>query len=58
MTDAQKRAKSRYEKAHARTYLLKLWRGRDDDVIKALDEADNRQDLVRAAIRHYTREGA
>ena len=59
-SEAQKAACRRYyqrTKADTRTYLLRLRRGNDDDVIAALDAATVKTELVRKAIRLYLKEG-
>ena len=47
------KSKRDYDRKVMRYYSLKLHSVTDADIIKALDGADNKQALIKAAIREY-----
>ena len=51
VTEAQRRAQAKYDKAHTKSYLLKLNKKTDADVIKQLETVDNRQGYIKKLIR-------
>jgi len=50
-TEAQKKAKSKYDKATARPLYLKLNANTDADILQKLNEVENKQGYVKALIR-------
>ena len=51
LTEAQKRAIAKYDKANTRQIHLKLNCRTDADVIKALDSAESKQGYIKSLIR-------
>ena len=51
LTEAQKRAIAKYDKANTRQVHLKLNCRTDADVIKALDNAESKQGYIKRLIR-------
>ena len=51
LTDAQKKAQAKYDKANTRQIHLKLNRRTDADVIQALDNAESKQGYIKGLIR-------
>ena len=51
LTEAQKRAIAKYDKANTRQIHLKLNIRTDADVIKALDDAESKQGYIKGLIR-------
>lgn len=51
LTEAQKRAIAKYDKANTRQIHLKLNRRTDADVIQALDNAESKQGYIKGLIR-------
>lgn len=52
-TEAYKEAQKRYDAKKTKFYGVKLNIETDADIIKALDASDNRQGLIKKAIRSY-----
>lgn len=52
-TEAYKEAQKRYDTKKTKFYGVKLNIEADADLIKALDASDNRQGLIKKAIRSY-----
>lgn len=52
-TEAYKEAQKRYDAKKTKFYGVKLNIETDADLIKALDTSDNRQGLIKKAIRSY-----
>lgn len=52
-SEAQKRAQKKYDAANTVFIGIKLNRGTDADIIAALEKAENRQGLIKAALRAY-----
>ena len=50
-TEAQRRAKQKYDAENTVTVVLKLNRKTDADVIRALEECGNKQGYIKALIR-------
>ena len=53
ISEAKKAAKARYDEKTAVYVSMKLNKNTDDDIIKALENAENKQALLKAAIREY-----
>ena len=53
VSDAQKQAQTKYDAANAYMVSLKLNRKTDMDIIEALEKAESRQGLIKAALREY-----
>lgn len=53
VSDAQKRAKEKYEAKAMKKYTIRLHRVNDIDVIEALDRSENKTDLIRQSIREF-----
>ena len=51
VTEAQKKAQAKYDKANTRQIHLKLNRRTDADVIQALDNAESKQGYIKGLIR-------
>ena len=51
LTEAQKKAQAKYDKANTRQIHLKLNRRTDADVIQALDKAESKQGYIKGLIR-------
>ena len=51
LTESQKKAQAKYDKANTRQIHLKLNRRTDADVIKALDNAESKQGYIKRLIR-------
>lgn len=51
LTESQKKAQTKYDKANTRQIHLKLNRRTDADVIKALDNAESKQGYIKRLIR-------
>lgn len=51
LTESQKKAQVKYDKANTRQIHLKLNRRTDADVIKALDNAESKQGYIKRLIR-------
>lgn len=52
-SEAQKRAVARYDAANTLRISIKLNRNTDADLVKALEETDNKQQLIKDAVRAY-----
>lgn len=50
-TEAQLRAQKKYDKANTKTYLLKLNKKTDADIINKLETVENRQGYIKELIR-------
>lgn len=56
MTEAEKRARQKYDQAHKddyRSYYIKCNKETDADIIAYLDAADNKQGLIKELIRAH-----
>ena len=53
ISEAKRAAKARYDEKTAVYVSMKLNKNTDDDIIKALENAENKQALLKAAIREY-----
>ena len=51
MTEAQKRAREKYDKANTIMFCLKLNKTTDADVIQRLQEVSNRQGYIKDLVR-------
>lgn len=51
LTESQKKAQAKYDKANTRQIHLKLNRRTDADVIQALDSAESKQGYIKRLIR-------
>ena len=51
LTESQKKAQAKYDKANTRQIHLKLNIRTDADVIKALDNAESKQGYIKCLIR-------
>jgi len=51
MTEAQKRAREKYDKANTIMICLKLNKKTDADVIQKLNEVENRQGYIKELVR-------
>ena len=51
LTESQKKAQAKYDKANTRQIHLKLNRRTDADVIQALDNAESKQGYIKCLIR-------
>ena len=51
LTESQKKAQAKYDKANTRQIHLKLNRRTDADVIQALDNAESKQGYIKLLIR-------
>ena len=51
LTESQKKAQAKYDKANTRQIHLKLNRRTDADVIQALDSAESKQGYIKGLIR-------
>lgn len=51
MTESQRKAQAKYDKANTRQIHLKLNRRTDADVIQALDNAESKQGYIKGLIR-------
>ena len=51
ITEAQKRAMAKYDKAHTKQIKLKLNLETDRDIIEALEQVDNKQGYIKELIR-------
>lgn len=51
MTEAQKRAREKYDKANTIRFCLKLNKNTDADVIQKLNEVENRQGYIKELVR-------
>lgn len=52
-TEAAKAAKARYDEKTAVYISLKLNRNTDQDIIQPLEQAENKQALIKEALRAY-----
>lgn len=50
-SDAQKRATRKYDEAKTVQFKMKLNKGTDADILKKLDEVDNKQGYIKGLIR-------
>lgn len=50
-TEAQKRAKAKYDKKNCIQFLMKLNRNTDADIINKLESVDNKQGYIKSLIR-------
>lgn len=57
VSDAQKRAQDKYDKAMTKQIKLKLNIRTDSDVIARLDEVDNKQGYIKELIRKDIKAG-
>ena len=57
VSDAQKRAQDKYDKAMTKQIKLKLNLRTDSDVIARLDEVDNKQGYIKELIRKDIKAG-
>ncbi len=55
VTEAKKRANSKYDKVHTQSVILKLNKQTDADVLAMLDSKDNRQGYIKELIRNDMR---
>ena len=51
ISQAKRRANAKYDKGHCKTYLLKLNRKTDVDIINMLESVPNKQGYIKALIR-------
>lgn len=51
LTEAQKRASKKYEASHVVRITLKLNRKTDADILKKLESAQNKNSLIKEALR-------
>ena len=56
-SEAQKRAKARYDKKTARQVVLKLNSNTDGDILERLSEVGNKQGYIKNLIRKDIRRG-
>lgn len=52
-SEAQRRAVARYDAANTLRISIKLNRNTDADLVKALEASDNKQQLIKDAVRAY-----
>ena len=57
VSDAQKRAGSKYDKSHTRGLYLKLNISTDADIIDKLDSVENKQGYIKELIRKDIEDG-
>ena len=50
-TEAQKRAKTKYDKKNCVQILMKLNRNTDSDILDKLESVDNKQGYIKSLIR-------
>ena len=55
--EAQRRAVKKYDETHTKFYGVKLNKQTDADIIAALDAAENKQALIKEALRNYIEGG-
>ena len=58
VTEAQKRAKKRYDSLRTKQYVMRLRIGADADVIEKLDSVPSKTEFIRELIRRDIRENA
>ena len=58
VTEAQKRAKAKYDRLRTKQYVMRLRIGADADVIKKLDSVPSKTEFIRELIRRDIRENA
>ena len=56
MTEAQKKATTKYDKNNTRIYSLKLNINTDKEIIEVLDSTGNVQGFIKGLIREYIQE--
>lgn len=56
MTEAQKKASTKYDRNNTRVYSIKLNVNTDKELIEELDKAGNVQGFIKALIRRYIHE--
>lgn len=57
-SDARLRANAKYDAKNTIQYHIKLNKGTDADIIEILDAADNKQGLIKTAIREFAKENS
>ena len=58
VSEAQKRAKAKYDRLRTKQYVMRLRIGADADVIKKLDSVPSKTEFIRELIRRDIRENA
>lgn len=58
VSDAQKRAKAKYDRLRTKQYVMRLRIGADADVIEKLDSVPSKTEFIRELVRRYIRENA